>query len=212
MHLSSFGYPDGALSIARNIYEQLIILAFFEHNKQAPIFKDYVDDYYIDYNVKRNKALQYNYNYCACTTLDTTKKSAAITSEFKELQQAAHHVIKGDYWWSGCICFNELVNSVISSVAEEKMKRFLHNLHFTYKRACISIHSSCIGNTLRLGSNPNFTEIDTSPTIKGHSVPLWFATTSFIYIIGVAYSILNLDYEMHKKTLNELAIFFRQNE
>lgn len=33
IHLSAFGYPDGALSLARNIYEHVIILAFFENHK-----------------------------------------------------------------------------------------------------------------------------------------------------------------------------------
>ena len=58
IHLSAFGYPDGALSLARNIYEHVIILAFFENHKSDNDFGNYVDDYYVDYDIQRNKALQ----------------------------------------------------------------------------------------------------------------------------------------------------------
>lgn len=47
IRLSAFGYPDGALSLARNIYEHVIILAFFENHKYDKNFSDYVDDYYM---------------------------------------------------------------------------------------------------------------------------------------------------------------------
>lgn len=208
IHLSAFGYPDGALSLSRNIYEQVIILAFFEQHKQDKNFDNYVDDYYIDYDVQRNKALRYECNHC---TQDGGKISA-LEDEFKHLKQTAHHQINGNYWWSGNNGFIKLVESTIASVPDERGKRFLHGLHFAYKRACVSIHASCIGNTLRLGVDPSFEGIDTSPTLKGHSLPLWFATISFIYIMGVTYSLLNLDYEAHDNALNELAVFFRQQE
>ncbi len=64
IRLSAFGYPDGALSLARNIYEHVIILAFFESHKHDKDFDDYVDDYYIDYDIQRNKALQYESENC----------------------------------------------------------------------------------------------------------------------------------------------------
>ena len=55
--LSTYGYPDGALSIARNLYEQVIILAFFENHKNDKDFNNYIEDYYTDYDIQRNKAL-----------------------------------------------------------------------------------------------------------------------------------------------------------
>lgn len=208
IRLSTFGYPDGALSLARNIYEHVIILAFFENHKYDKDFGDYVDDYYIDYDIQSNKALRYeSENY----TQDA-EALTALKDEFDQLKQTAHHQVRGDYWWSGNSRFNQLVEAAIASVPEERGKRFLHGLHFAYKRACVSIHSSCIGNTLRLGANPDFAGIDTSPVIKGHSLPLWFATTSFIYIMGVTYALLNLDYTTRDHDLNALALFFHQKE
>ena len=208
IHLSAFGYPDGALSLARNIYEHVIILAFFENHKSDNDLGNYVDDYYVDYDIQRNKALQYESKNCT----QDAEALTALKNELDQLKQTAHHRVAGDYWWSGSSNFGQLVKAAIASVPDERGKRFLHGLHFTYKRACVAIHSSCIGNTLRLGVDPDFAGIDTSPTIKGHSLPLWFATTSFIYIMGVTYALLNLDYMTHDHDLNDLALFFHQKE
>ena len=57
--LSASGYPDGALSIARNLYEQLIILYFFENHQEDEDFNHYVSDYHLDYELKRIKAWIY---------------------------------------------------------------------------------------------------------------------------------------------------------
>ena len=159
IHLSAFGYPDGALSLARNIYEHVIILAFFENHKSDNDFGNYVDDYYVDYDIQRNKALQYESKNCT----QDAEALTALKNELDQLKQTAHHRVAGDYWWSGSSNFGQLVKAAIASVPDERGKRFLHGLHFTYKRACVAIHSSCIGNTLRLGVDPDFAGIDTSP-------------------------------------------------
>ncbi|MFR8872631.1 MAG: DUF5677 domain-containing protein [Oscillospiraceae bacterium] len=152
IHLSAFGYPDGALSLARNIYEHVIILAFFENHKSDNDFGNYVDDYYVDYDIQRNKALQYESKNCT----QDAEALTALKNELDQLKQTAHHRVAGDYWWSGSSNFGQLVKAAIASVPDERGKRFLHGLHFTYKRACVAIHSSCIGNTLRLGVDPDF--------------------------------------------------------
>lgn len=206
--LSTYGYPDGALSIARNLYEQVIILAFFENHKNDKDFNNYIEDYYTDYDIQRNKALQYKAENC----LQDSQTQSALKAELKQLKKAAHHSVFGDYWWSGNSKFAQLVKIAIASVPEEKGQKFLHELHLVYKRACMSIHSNCIGNTLRLGINPDFVGIDTSPTTKGHSLPLWFATTSFDYIMGVTYTLLGLDYQKNCQDLNNLVLFFRERE
>ena len=48
--LSASGYPDGALALARNLYENVMILAFFENNQQNAEFESFVDDYHKDYD------------------------------------------------------------------------------------------------------------------------------------------------------------------
>ena len=61
--LCAHGYPDGALSLARNLYEQMITIAFFESRKNQQDFQDYVDDYYLNYEYQRNKSLRSINNY-----------------------------------------------------------------------------------------------------------------------------------------------------
>ena len=39
------GYPEGALSLARNLYEQFVIAEFFHSHKADGNFQDYIDDF-----------------------------------------------------------------------------------------------------------------------------------------------------------------------
>ncbi len=50
------GYPDGALSLSRNLYEQFIVLAFFEHEKSNANFGQYVEQYFLDYDIRNYKS------------------------------------------------------------------------------------------------------------------------------------------------------------
>ena len=204
LQLSAHGYPDGALAIARNLYENLIILAFFENQKNCGNYSDYIEDYYADFEVKRMKAWIYESQYCKQDTTETQR----LNGELNVLKKNAHHKVGGEYWWSGHSSFSQLADSVINSVDNETLRNFLHTLHLTYKRACVSIHSSCMGNTLRLGAKPDFAGIDTAPTQNGHALPLWFSTTSFIYIVGVTCSVLEVDFGQYGMELNHLAEFF----
>ena len=52
-----------------------------------------------------------------------------------------------------------------------------------------------------------FTGIDTSLGPNGHTLPLWFLTILFTYIIGT-YRMLGLEYEHHDKALSEFAGLF----
>ena len=204
LQLSAHGYPDGALAIARNIYENLIILAFFENQKNSKNFSDYIEDYHADFEFKRISAWIYESKYCKHDTTETQR----LNDELNVLKKNAHHKCEGDYWWSGHKSFSQLVKSAIRSVPDERGQHFLHTLHLTYKRACVSIHSSCMGNTLRLGTEPDFAGISTAPTQNGHALPLWFATVSLIYIVGVTYCTLEIDFTERDKELNQLAEFF----
>lgn len=207
--LVSCGYPDGALSISRNLYEQLIILAFFESKHQDKKFQDYVEDYNTDYNIQRYNALIYECKNC----LQNSERLAELKEELARIKNTAHNSTnRGTYWWAGCSTFSMLTNSVIKSVQEQNVSSFLHRLHLHYKRACIALHASCIGNALRLGGNPDFAGIDTTPTEKGHALPLWFATVSLGYILGVAFSVLGLEYESYEQSLNEISSFYNGKE
>lgn len=204
--LSTNGYPDGALSLARNVYEHLIIIAFFESHLHDDSLNEYICDYFLDYDIQRYKALIYEAKNCT----DNIEETQRLTEQEAEIKKTAHHEVKGTYWWTGHDSFDSLVKEIQGSVEPVKLRKFLCCVHFAYKHACVSIHSNSIGNTLRLGTHCGFSGIGTSPTINGHSLPLWYATISFIYIIGITYRMLDLKFDEIDKRLRSLVEFYNK--
>ncbi len=206
--LTTFGFPDGALSLARNVYEQFIAVSFFEKHRQDSDFQNYVDDYHLDYNIQRNKALRYE-----ATHFGNSAGLEEIECETKKAENASHHrITKQDFWWTGKGSFAKVVEDVQNSETDPVIKTFLARLHFAYKRACASIHASCLGNVLRLGVDSNFIGIDNSPKTNGHEFPLYLATCAFILIVSVTCKELQLDDKYMNKELNDLAAFYLNSQ
>lgn len=203
--LCTVGYPDGALSLARNIYEQFITIIFFEAHKSDVDFEMYIKDYHLDYDIQRYKALKYEYQYCK----PNNEELNIIEKNLKKIKSDAYSKVSEEYWWTKQQSFSSVVNEIIKK-QDKDMQPFLYSLHYTYKRACVALHASCIGNMIRLGEDREFAGIDTSPMLQGHEVPLWFATSSFIMIVGVACMELGIDFSRYKDRLNKLAIFYKE--
>ena len=203
--LCSLGYPDGALSLARNLYEQFITLSFFEHKKTSEDFQTYIDDYFLDYDLQRSKNLVFEYEYI--------EKNELLSKNYKEELKAmkskkAHQKVNGDYWWTGYSSFKKVVDFVIEK-SDASFQRWISALHFTYKRSSVTLHASCLGNMIRLGNDSQFVGVDTAPSLKGQDIPLWFASCSFIMIVGVSCSVFEMEFEKYKERLNSLAVFYQ---
>lgn len=198
--LCNCGFPDGALSLARNLCEQFFVISFFENVKESDDFENYIHDYYLDYEiqcVKKNKKALERFDKSKCKEFDC---------ELNELRQKKISDKKGNYWWANLNSFKELCDKVKENTDDETIG-LINNLLLGYDRACVSLHSSCLGNSVRLIYDKESTAIDTSPSKKGHSIPLWLATTSFIWIVGVTRCNLGIGTELNKP-LNDLAIFY----
>ena len=206
--LVACGYPDGALSLSRNLYEQLVILAFFDGKYGHADFDKYVEDFFTDYDIQRYQALIYECKNCC----DNAEKLTTLKDLLATAKEKRHSKGQGTYWWAGCSTFSNFVNSVIASQQSKDAQHFLHVLHLHYKRACASLHASCMGNALRLGGTPGFVGIDTTQTEKGHGMPLWFATSSINYVLSVAFAVLELEYQNHETALSNLSSFYREKE
>jgi len=204
--LCAHGYPDGALSLGRNLYEQMIIIAFLEIHKNDMNFKEYVDDFFLSYEVQLNKCLRSIEKYIP----DDEKEN--LLKEYDELKNRTNCNLKSDYWWAQCCNFAELVSCVMENQTDKKMLQFLGIQYARYKRACVSLHASCMGNSNRLGNHTSFDEVDTSPTIYGQSVSLIFASISLISIIGFICHEFQIDSDKYLDSLNELAIFYQNEE
>ena len=204
--LCAHGYPDGALSLGRNLYEQMIIVAFFEMHKNDSDFQEYVDDFFLSYEVQRNKCLRDIAKYIPEEANDD------LVKEYETLKNRANSEIKRDYWWTRCGTFSNLVCHVMEKQTDEKMNQFLGIHYARYKRACISLHASCMGNSNRIGNESGFEVVDTSPTLYGHSTSLLYVAISLIYIMGIVCETFKIDNVKYLKPLNELAIYYQNQE
>ncbi len=204
--LCAHGYSDGALSLGRNLYEQMIIVLFFEMHKNDVDFQTYVDDFFLSYDVQRNKCLRDIGKYVP------EKNNVALITDRESLKQHANREIKGDYWWTGYNTFSKLVDHVMISQTDNDFRKFFGIHYMRYKRACISLHAGCMGNSVRIGSNANFNVVDTSPSLYGQSTPLIYLTISLICIVRVVCTTFQIDYTEYLKALNELAVFYQKQE
>ena len=79
-------------------------------------------------------------------------------------------------------------------------------MHLMYKRACLSLHASCMGNRIRLGSD--CAGIDMGPWEKGQENALFLSAASLIYIISVTYQELGIDGREINESLHELTKYY----
>ena len=204
--LCSHGYPDGSLSLGRNLYEQMIIVSFFEIHKNDADFQQYVDDFYLSYDVQRNKCLRNIEEFVPEDNLDE------LETEWEKLKKRTKRNLRGDYWWTGCLSFADLVKHVMVNQTDAAIHSFLGIHYMRYKRACISLHAGCMGNSCRIGSNTGINVVDTSPTIYGQSTPLVYAAISMITIVAFACNAFQIDNEKYLKPLNNLAAYYQEQE
>ena len=204
--LCANGHPDGALSLSRNLYEQMMIVEFFELHRNDANFQEYIDDFFLSYAAQRNKCLRGIAEYIP------EEESEKLKEEYEEIKQRANKDVKGEYWWTGFSNFSKLIKYIIQNQTDVNIRQLLVLHYARYKRACISLHASCMGNSNRIGKYTGFEVIDTSPTVYGHSTPLEFATISLITIIGFVCASFQIDSSKFLKPLNELAVYYQSQE
>lgn len=204
--LCAHGYPDGALSLGRNLYEQMMIAAFFEMHKNDVDFQEYIDDFFLSYEVQRNKCLRDISKYIPEEDHDK------LIEEYESLKSRTKRQIKGDYWWARYSTFSDFVFHVMQDQTDEKLRLFLGIHYARYKRACITLHAGCMGNSNRVGNRSGFEVVNTLPTLYGHSTPLLYATVSMISIIGFVCSCFEIDNTEYLKLLNKLAVYYQNEE
>ena len=204
--LCAHSYPDGALSLGRNLYEQMMIVSFFDIHKKDTDFQQYIDDFFLSYQVQRNKCFRDIDQYIQEGEIDTLK------SEWDELKSRTKQNLHGDYWWADCNSFSDLVKHVMRKQTDETMYKFLGVHYMRYKRACIGLHAGCMGNSIRIGSNTEGHIVDTSPSLYGQSTPLVYAAVSLIAIFGFVCTAFQIDAIKYLEPLNELAVFYQEQE
>lgn len=198
------GYPEGALSIARNLYEQFVIADFFHNHKADSNFQDYIDDFFADYAIQQNKLLLFSAEYVEHNLAEKKQIERNLT----EVRANSHSKKKGTYWWADKATLNDMAIDLIERQTDPVFKKFTAMYHMMYKRACVSLHASCAGNMLRLGDNLEFLGVDNRPRENGHSVPLLLGVYSFLCVTGIVCDEFEIDYTKWKLQLNDLLIYY----
>ena len=102
------GFPDGALGLARNLFEQFIIISVFEAQCEGVDRDRMVEKYYADYNVQRYKNLK-----TMCRYAGQTEKMQDYENELAKLWKQFSVSKLKDYWWSGHYSFTDMCEYVI---------------------------------------------------------------------------------------------------
>ena len=201
------GYADGAMAFARTIYEQSIVLIWFESQRKklsTEEFDDYVSDYFTAARFKRIKDIKHE-----AEAFEQTQLAEKCAEKLSKIKSTAKHPPKGwgDYWWSGHNSFSELSKSV-SEELEEPVQGFFKSLNSGYKIACAEIHGGPAGNSFSIDQDKDFWGIDLSIHPERCGLPLWFSVSSFINIAGVALTFFeNPNYHL-LEVLNGLAWYY----
>lgn len=141
-----------------------------------------------------------------------TKEIELLSAELQEIKKKVGKDIKGEYWWADKANFAGIVEAVIGSQQDIAEKRFICELHLLYKRACVALHASSMGNSLRIGKDNQSHIIDTTPDYDGLAAPLFFTVSSFIFVVGSTCELLGIDYSKYKNRLNNICIALQNSE
>ena len=203
--LCANGLPEGALALARNVYEQYMTLGFFVLKRGEANFEDYVEDYFLDYDLKVNKAFRWEAEMITHSAADFAAVDAGQTS----INQRKHQKkVSGDYWWTGGSSFRDLVVAIIDHERDDSYKIFIAKLHVIYLRACAAVHAGIFGNVNRLGPEQGFVGIDNSAKIAGQEYPLFLMAGSMIAIVGTVFTEFGIDANEIVSKLNNLALTY----
>ena len=203
LHLCMLGFPDGALSLYRNLYEQLIHLYFFNAKKDDIKFSEIINNYYIASEIKRYSILE-----ILLDENDPRHKCCQeiLNSYKKELNQ---YSLKNDYRWSGFDSFSKMIKYIENDVIVDKHNHELfEELNTGYRLACISLHSNCLGNSKIVGTNTSSFYIDIAPTWTEIEMPLRLSLLSFIKILEITSQTLNINIDYHLKRLEYYLDYF----
>jgi len=181
------GYPDGALSRARTIYEQMVIVEFIDHNKDKSII---IDKYFADYNIKRLNNLIEVFEFLLTgdsNNEEFQKQKSELEFQYQSIKDKYNIKEKNvkQYWWAGDVIKNPSFNQLTKEVDTGFLK-------ILYNRACLSSHSSAMGDSALLGRyNPLGNYIYTSPTLDGFEAPIVLSLGSFSEILKVCFDYLD---------------------
>lgn len=179
------GYPDGALSRAREVYEQMVIAFYIKQNYSDELIKRY----YVDYSLQIYKNLKLLYGMLKNINISQKEIYQDLENECKKkintLEQQ-YGKMRGDYWW--------IKDNKINSFKDLQESVGAELLLVLYKRACISTHSNALSDIALLGrDNKEGSLLRTDQTWEGFELPLLLLMGSFDILTNIVFENFKLD-------------------
>ena len=192
------GFPDGALILSRNIYEQMIICAFIEEKDDIKKHDELLEKYFQDAELIRLKFL--NEQAKRFKDEECIIKTDRLIKEHQERFESSF----GQYWWAKKKSFKDLSDEITKR--EDPCQGLVNNMHMEYKMACIAMHPSSFGNRMNIGSD--VVGVDMRARNTGHEHALFLAVASLISLVGYTYYYLQIDDKDVLDKLNRLGIHY----
>lgn len=186
------GYPDGAMALARNLYETLVIQSYIDaHKDDLMLIEKYCDSAnmqslhdHIDFM-----------NFILPSTSDgpikgkidvQVKQLESQLNEYYEKYKPLKPSTRSQFWWTGIerSSFNKLHKST-------KWYRTL--LKTWYDISCYRVHAGMINSYAKFGVDSKENVILTSSSTEGYEIPLHFAFASYISIFDLISTTLNIE-------------------
>lgn len=205
-YLCELGFPDGAFSLTRKLYEQAIHRLFFMVHKNDSDYLNILNDYELNGEYQIHK-----YNKERAEIFDDVDKTE-LEEEFERIKQQSIHSFPperfNDYWWSGKGSFQQMVKDVEDAYPLPEDKLLLKKLHLFYIASNRFLHVNAAGNMQRLGKTNPYHVIDTSLSLNGQQVPLYNSVLCLILVMLPACQTFNMNFQYYKDNLNELAVYY----
>lgn len=196
------GCPDGALAIARTVYEIMILTKFIYHKYEEDNNTDLIERYFDDHNVKAYESLikLHEWIYANDASLENVKNMLDNLKREKNTLRKRYGKINSQYWWAG----KEFDKRVSFKIIDEAVNDEIF-MRILYERACIGIHASAMGASALLGrKNELGNVIYTTSTEYGFEVPLLLGMVSHDMIVEILCKHWCLDIEDLLSDVNNL--------
>lgn len=174
--LASNGYPNGAFSLSRQVYEGLVIMDYLrDHSSDENLIERFFDSSSISSLrlLRQAKADGQQSTQIEDQQLeDYAKRNSSFCDKYGRFK---------DYWWAG---------KDFSFIKLSNQTRFKSN--YMYKYACEITHMSFLNSFLHLGNNEN--DILIGQSEKGYDTPLWFAMICFADAMDIFSQVIDEDW------------------
>ena len=191
------GYPEGAMALARILYESMVVMRFlYGHKNDEELLTRYIDDFYVKVSRDRVKYYSYilEYSQDEEEKANAQKQKSAARKEHNKLKQKYSEYLSynkqsnylHDYWWIGDVLPTRSFGAIQNEMT-------LENLKILYVLSCYRAHSGVVGNAVRFGTMLDESQISARGSLDGFQVPLCFSLVCFGILTETTFDSTDVD-------------------